>query len=327
MQNPKVSIIIPIYNVEQYIERCARSLFEQSLESLEFIFINDCTPDKSIEVLEKVADEYPHRSHQIRIINMPHNSGQAAVRIKGIYSATGEYLIHCDSDDWVDVDMYNILYNTAIAQKADIVDCDYFITDGTTKQIIKDNFPSEKDLIIRNILNQKSANSLCNKLIKRSIFQDNKFRLPNESNGEDFVLTIQSIFYSKQTFYLNQPLYYYYRNPNSITNQRSDKKIIENFNQVYNNINIILDFLNVHYERYFNNDIIHLKLIKRNLLLNLSTKLEHLKLWRNTYPEINSKVLFCKTVNFKEKVDFILTYLGVSYFVKRGKMIIKSIIN
>ena len=104
---PKVSVIIAIYGAERYIERCAVSLFEQSLEDIEYIFINDCTQDRSIEVLESVIERYSHRKDQIKVVNMPINSGQAAVRRRGIELATGQFIIHCDSDDWVDSSMYS----------------------------------------------------------------------------------------------------------------------------------------------------------------------------------------------------------------------------
>lgn len=103
---PKVSIIIPVYGVEKYIERSARSLFEQTLDDIEYLFIDDCTPDKSVEILKRVLEEYPHRKSQVVIHRMEQNSGQAKVREWGMRNATGEYVIHCDSDDWVDMHMY-----------------------------------------------------------------------------------------------------------------------------------------------------------------------------------------------------------------------------
>ena len=77
---PKVSVIIPVYGVEKYIERCARSLFEQTLDDIEYLFIDDCTPDRSIEVLKSILEEYPNRKEQVIIHRMEQNSGQAAVR-------------------------------------------------------------------------------------------------------------------------------------------------------------------------------------------------------------------------------------------------------
>lgn len=99
---PKVSVIIPIYRVEPYIERCARSLMEQTMrECIEFIFINDATPDGSMRLLKQVLDDYPARASQIRIINHNENKGIAYTRSEGIKEAKGQYIGWCDSDDCV----------------------------------------------------------------------------------------------------------------------------------------------------------------------------------------------------------------------------------
>ena len=93
---PKVSVIIPVYGVEKYIERCARSLFEQTLNDIEFIFVNDYTPDNSIDILKNTLSKYPNRKYQVRIINQPRNMGAAQARKNGILAATGEFVIQCD---------------------------------------------------------------------------------------------------------------------------------------------------------------------------------------------------------------------------------------
>lgn len=127
---PKVSVIIPVYGVEKYIERCARSLFEQTLDDIEFIFVNDCTLDNSINVLETTLEEYPKRKSQVQIINFEQNQGAAKAREIGMKTANGEYIIHCDSDDWVVKEAYETLYNIAKASESDMVICDWFETDG-----------------------------------------------------------------------------------------------------------------------------------------------------------------------------------------------------
>ena len=134
---PKVSVIIPIYGVEKYIERCARSLFEQTLDDIEFIFIDDCSPDKSVEILKTILDEYKQiintRKWAISIEKMPINSGLPAVRKYGVKMANGEYIVHCDSDDWIDSRMLNKMYQKGKEYNADIVVCDYFKSDGNNK--------------------------------------------------------------------------------------------------------------------------------------------------------------------------------------------------
>lgn len=98
----KVSLIIPVYKVESYIEKCARSVFEQSLLSLQIIFIDDCTPDNSIEILKKVLKDYPHRIADTFFLQNEQNKGASVSRNIGLEMAKGEYIAFCDADDWMD---------------------------------------------------------------------------------------------------------------------------------------------------------------------------------------------------------------------------------
>ena len=90
----KVSVCIPVYGVEKYIERCARSLFEQTLDSMEYVFVDDCSPDNSIEIMQKVLEEYPHRQEQVKIIRHEVNQGVGAARNHAVAACTGNYIIH-----------------------------------------------------------------------------------------------------------------------------------------------------------------------------------------------------------------------------------------
>lgn len=97
-----VSILVPIYNGEKYIERSARSFFEQSYTDLNYIFVNDCSTDKSVEILLRVLDDYPKRKPSVRIVNHSVNRGLAAVRNTAVNLCSSEFLIHADSDDWME---------------------------------------------------------------------------------------------------------------------------------------------------------------------------------------------------------------------------------
>lgn len=123
---PKVSVIIPVYGVELYIGKCAKSLFEQSLENIEFIFVDDCTKDNSIAIIQQLLENYPNRKKQTLILHHEENLGLPKARLTGIQKATGEYIVHCDGDDWIELDMYQSMYELAIAENSDIVICDYF---------------------------------------------------------------------------------------------------------------------------------------------------------------------------------------------------------
>ena len=122
MTNPSISVIVPIYNVERSIVRCVRSLMEQTMQKgVEFLFVNDCTPDNSMERLYEVLKDYPKRNSQIRIIENEQNLGITATRKKGIEKAYGEYLAWVDSDDWVEPDMLESMWKATKNGTIDIV--------------------------------------------------------------------------------------------------------------------------------------------------------------------------------------------------------------
>ena len=121
-----VSVIVPVFNAEPFIEKCVRNLMEQSMkDGIEFIFINDCTPDNSMEILSQVIENYPEREKQIRIVHHEDNKGITYTRKEGIMLAHGEYIAWCDSDDWVEDNYYQTLFNATENGQIDIVFCDF----------------------------------------------------------------------------------------------------------------------------------------------------------------------------------------------------------
>ena len=243
MNMPKISIIVPVYGVEKYIERCARSLFEQTLNDIEYLFIDDCTPDKSVEILKRVLEEYPHRKSQVVIHRMEQNSGQAKVREWGMRNARGEYVIHCDSDDWVDVHMYEEMYNKAIEEDADVVVCDFCSTDCENELYSKGLISKERENVIVDVLLWRIAGCLWNKLVRRKEYTDHDLNYPTHNMGEDTALIVQILWNAKRISYLPKPLYYYYTNPTSITKDVTDDKIRQHFLQATANVELIEQFL------------------------------------------------------------------------------------
>ena len=120
----KVSILVPIYNVENFISRCLESLFSQTYSNIEYVFVNDCTPDNSMTILSDMLQKYPSRATMVKIINNPENQGIAIVRNTLLENATGEYILFVDSDDWIEKDMVENLVERATSTDADIVGCD-----------------------------------------------------------------------------------------------------------------------------------------------------------------------------------------------------------
>ena len=214
--NPIVSIIVPVYGVERYIERCAVSLFEQTYTDIEYIFVNDATPDKSIDVLRAVIDRYPERAKTIRIVEHPHNKGLSAARNTGIDNATGEYVWHVDSDDYVATDAVEKWVETAEKHRADIVICDINVV--TTNGIFTEQVQySYKEDYIRRLLQHTQKCAHWNKFYRRSLLERTGIRSDEQIRlAEDFAVTPRLVHQAQSISVLHEPLYYY-----ETTNQSS----------------------------------------------------------------------------------------------------------
>lgn len=306
---PKVTVIVPVYGVEKYIERCARSLFEQTLDDIEYIFINDCTKDLSIEILQSVLNEYPNRISQTKIISTPKNSGLPEVRKLGIQIAKGDFIIHCDSDDWVDTTMYKSMYLEATATASDIVICDFYKIDGENRHYIKACYHTNHDKAFMEMLIGKATWMTCNKLINRNLINKIKY-YPTANTGEDLVLITQLMFNCKKISYVPRPFYFYMTNSNSITMSQTKQSIINRFEQSVANIKILQQFFsdeNLSWKYKLALDKI--KFHQRNFIGPLLHNKEYYKIWMKTFPHLLFTVWFNPYINIKQKIRFYLTAL------------------
>jgi glycosyltransferase involved in cell wall biosynthesis len=244
---PKVSIIIPVYGVEKYIEQCAHSLFNQTFQDIEFIFVDDCTKDNSISILQRVILDYPNRKRQISIIRKEKNEGLPQARLTGLKKSTGEYIIHIDSDDWVEHSMIELLYNEAKKNDQDIVWCDYYVNYQTSQQYINTYIENKtKTNIIKVLLSGKLHGGVWNKLVKKSIYARTFFPVANQR--EDLVITVQNIFKATRIECIPHALYHYRLHDASLTFDK--ERQIKRVNEIYENSVIIIQFLA---EQYGNN--------------------------------------------------------------------------
>lgn len=224
MIHPKVSIIIPIYNAEPYIEKCAETLFSQTLNDIEYIFVDDCSPDKSIEKLQIVLNKFPHRKNYVKIIKHEINKGVSQTRQDGVDLASGEYIIHCDPDDWVEPDMYEQMYNTAVAENADIVSCNFFIETSGNNPIQVNEYCSSKNGYLCALISDRWA-TLWRTLIKSDIAHSTKFT-PGINAGEDYIFICKSVIKASKIVCLKTFLYHYNRsNSTSIISTPNFEKI------------------------------------------------------------------------------------------------------
>lgn len=315
---PKVSIIVPVYGVEKLIERCARSLFEQTLDDIEYLFVDDCTPDKSIEVLKRVMEDYPKRKPQVVIHRMDQNSGQAAVRKWGMLNAKGDYLIHCDSDDWVEKDMYEVLYGLAIKNKADMVSCNYCEERETSINLVyKDISPDDSNtVLLKRILCDKGhLNSLCAMLISKNLCQNITF--PSSNQSEDFAMMTQILMKSKKRATTTKHFYHYYINNQSISHNPNKEKCINRLKDAINNRQLVYNAINnSEYKNKLNSEIVVSKAMTKYFVVKLEKDREFKQLWNSIFPEVNMKMLFTKGVPCKFKFFHLIVQINILFLYK-----------
>lgn len=300
-QNIKVSVIIPVYGVEKFIVRCAKSLFEQTMtDGIEFIFVDDCTKDRSIEILYKILEEYPNRKSQVTILKHEYNKGLPQARKTGVAMAKGEFIAHCDSDDWVDKRAYQTLYDNAIKEDADIVCCNYYNSDGTNYSAVS--------LKPTNML---LAGPVWNKLVSRSLYQHDII-YPTANKAEDGALMAQLSFYARKVVYIEEVLYYYFQNPDSMCRIITEEAMLKRLKEEIANTELRIDFLKR--ENALDKhkiEVLRWKKACRNVLQPYMYKREYVRMWRRIYPEINKQLISSPNYNLYAKFTFVLDYLGL----------------
>ena len=312
---PAVSVIVPVYNVEPFVARCVRSLFAQSLADLEFIFIDDCTPDRSMEVIREVLEcEFPAREPQVRFFKMPENSGQAKVRMQGLALATGEYVIHCDSDDELtSPDAYRLLYEKAVSGQLDIVTCNYLKEEPSGRRVlVKEECQGVSDLLL-----DKVQGSLVCRLIRRALLQEGLLA-PQGNMGEDLVLALQATLRAQATGHIDETFYLYKYRPASISKAQGQESAIRRHQALTANVRMLVDLLTGSYGyQETNPEIACFKYYARHCIEPYVGDKACYQLWRKTFPEVDAKLLANPYLSLEKKGWFVLIHMHLYDLVKR----------
>lgn len=287
--SPLVSVVVPVYRVEKYIERCVRSLLEQTLKEMEFIFVDDCSPDRSIEIVEEVVKEYPERKVQVHILRHSQNRGVSFVRNAGLKAATGDYIIYCDSDDWVESRMYEEMLAKARETGADIVICDFYEEYASRTVFRRQSFPENNRDCVKRMLEGKLHCATWNKLIRKELYERNNIAFPKGINmWEDVATVIPLCFYAAKTVYLPNACYHYScDNSTSYCSQMSRTSL--------ENLIAATSFLDVFFRKHgvyeeFEKEFCYLKLtVKLNLLIGSRGKQQ--REWNRWYPEARECIM------------------------------------
>ena len=299
----KVSILVPIYNVEKFFSRCLESLFNQTYQNIEYVFVNDCTPDNSMVVLHNFMEKYPSRAKLVRIIENTNNCGIAIVRNTLIKNATGDYVLFVDSDDWIEEDMVEKLVDKAIQTDADVVGCDYYEDYPIKAVLCKQHYPTDHIEAMKAMTLLKIKGVLWKLLIRHDLIVKNNLSfIPEIHFGEDYIFCCKLFFYAKSISNVDEALYHYVQyNPNNYCSSNSDKRI-QSFAKAIKTVETF-------YRENGILDMVNTELLQRKFLCKSSYALDkekrNIKKWASYFPESNG---IWRTMNYSvpNKMRFLL---------------------
>lgn len=303
----QISLIIPVYKTEHFIEKCLLSVCNQTLERFQIIIIDDCSPDGSLEVAKKVLHRYPERERHTKIISFNINQGISHVRKYALGVANGDYIASLDSDDFLEHDALESLLCAATNNLADIVFSDYFINNPKGVFLVRQK-PCEKKLeIMSQLLEDKLHGSLCNKLFRADILRKVHI-LDDVDMSEDLLICLQAVYFSKKIVYVPNPYLHYVKyNADSYTSNFSEKKIVDMVKGV--------NFLNTFFLRNciksdLNKSLLHRKLLVKSDALTYSCKRN-----RDKYITLfENEILFS---NFNNEINL---YKNLLFFLLEKKI-------
>lgn len=298
MAENKVSVIVPIYKVEGFIERCARSLMEQTLGEVEYIFVDDASPDRSMEILRRTLTDYPERQEQVRILTHEQNKGLPAARNTGLEAATGEYIFHCDSDDYVEREMLEEMYKAAKEQAADYLWSDFWLSFEQNERYMQVRGYTTSREALLSVLEGAMKYNVWNKLVSRSLYSENNIWFPTgHSMGEDMTM-IRLLACAKRVAYIPKAYYHYVRlNMSALTQTFSERHLID----IRHNVDETVAFLRT---------VLGTGIEPQLALFQLSVKLPFLisdkaadyERWRTWYPEANRAIWQAQSLPWRTKL-------------------------
>ena len=214
MYRPTISIICPVYKSEKYIHKCVDSIIAQTFKDWELIIVDDGSPDSSGDI----CDKYALIDTRIKILHKQ-NGGVSTARQRGLEAVRGEYVIHADSDDWIEPSMLEVLYRTAKEEKADVVVCDYYVNDHNGQRLIKQQPTQLTSMAMLHDLFHGLHGSLWNKLVRRDCYINYGLKFYDGINYcEDVLIWAQLLQYNDvKVTYIPQAFYHYCDNELSIT--------------------------------------------------------------------------------------------------------------
>lgn len=219
-QNIKVSILVPFYKVEKYVGRCVESLFTQTYNNIEYLFVNNCSPDGSMDVINKKIKEHGMED-RCRIIVHEHNEGISASRNDCLDNMTGDYFLFIDSDDYIDKDMVELLVEAAVKENADIVGCGYIEEFPDRSVRHPQRYTNDHDEMMRAITLLTIKGVLWKLLVRSTIVTEHREEvrfIPGLKMIDDYLFCCQLFYYAKRFASVDRCMYHWIQyNPNNYT--------------------------------------------------------------------------------------------------------------
>ena len=295
----KISVIIPFRNSGRFIGQCCKSLFGQTMKEVEYIFVDDGSTDLSLSTVKRVLESYPSRKGSVKIISHPTSQGVANSRQEALDIAKGEYIIHCDSDDYLDLNAFYTMYNAAINNKADIVAISFIYESRDSKKTVtfrSNIFPS---------LNETPFDtlhfSLCNKIIRRDLIERCCARFFEGIDcWEDLGFMTQLLVYKPKITILSEAMYHYRRGQSATLTTGNMERVLNDHIKMA-----------IALEKWFTDDMKE-EFSQFLNLLKFSAKIKYarkgtfdLVKWKTTFPEVNNRILSFKTVPILYRLLFV----------------------
>lgn len=307
---PAISVLTPIYNVRQFVEKCAESLMSQTFDDVEFIFINDASTDGSLQILESVIERYPKRN--VRILHHDKNRGLPASRKTGYDASIGKYIFNCDGDDFVEPDLLEKMYAAVLNGDVDYAYCDFYLTYENSERYMKCPAFSSADKALRlGYLSGSAKYNVWNKLIKRELYEGVVFPVEHKKGGEDMIM-LGVLSKARSVAYVPYALYHYVKtNASAISENFSEQRIID----IKYNSDSAIKVLRTTYPADLEKEIAHFKLnVKLPFLITDDEK--KFAVWKEWYPEANKYIWTNNCQTFRNKLIQYFAFKGQFWAIK-----------
>lgn len=337
LQEIKISLIIPVYNVENYIEKCLLSIVNQTFQGIEIIIVNDGSTDGSMKIVRKFKNKYSN----ISIVNKE-NGGLSSARNSGLKIARGKYIAFIDSDDYIDKSMLQQMYNKAEEKDLDIVACNAAKVDarGKTLGVERNNIDCDRTYYKNEVISEYLLNNIpsyaWNKLYHKRLFKEYKITYPVGQLYEDIGTTFELLFRAHRTGFIEEPLYFYVQREGAITKMPSYKAgrdIISTIDNIKNSLHC--SELYAEYEKVFQKFSLKYLFLANVLFYkkywNAKNK-DELKSFKNLVKirivSLNSNsILLTKNLNMVDKLKYVLLrtgYIDIAVLIKENLLKFKN---